>query len=414
MNVHASQVYLRLKFGLALANSVMFTTYAVYFIQTLGLTPLQLLLVGTVLELTVLLFEGITGVVADTYGRRKSVILGMFVMSGSFFLEGSVIGAGAVVPVISLFVWVLISEAIRGFGETFLSGADTAWFVDEVGEEHAGPVFMRAKRWTLTAALLGIGISVGLSTLATNLPFLAGGLLYAVMGVYLLLQMKETKFIRQERPPGSGPWTELKSTWLTGAREISSRPILLMMLAVTVFSGAASEGYDRLWEAHLLKEITFPSELPLSAALWFGLISVLTILLSMLAMWIAEKRLDTTDERIVFKSMFVLTALRIAAVLSFAFSPNFGWALVSLLAVGVIGTVSAPLFETWLNLNIESRARATVLSMMSQSDALGQTAGGPFVGWIGNRLSVRASLTTAAVLLLPILFVFGRVLRKRQ
>lgn len=64
-------------------------------------------------------------------------------------------------------------------------------------------------------------------------------------------------------------------------------------------------------------------------------------------------------------------------------------------------------------MNIPGSVRATVLSMLSQSNALGQTAGGPVVGWIGNRLSIRASLLAAAVLLVPIVCVYGRAMRKR-
>ncbi|MFP3682060.1 hypothetical protein SB725_33760, partial [Pseudomonas sp. SIMBA_041] len=75
--------------------------------------------------------------------------------------------------------------------------------------------------------------------------------------------------------------------------------------------------------------------------------------------------------------MFVLTGLKIAAVISFALSPSFEWALACLLLIGVIEALSSPLYDTWINLNIESSVRATVLSMMSQSTALGQTAGGP-------------------------------------
>ncbi|MDR9853554.1 hypothetical protein RJP21_08075 [Paenibacillus sp. VCA1] len=55
-----------------------------------------------------------------------------------------------------------------------------------------------------------------------------------------------------------------------------------------------------------------------------------------------------------------------------------------------------------------------MLSMVSQSDALGQTAGGPVVGWIGSRASVRASILTAGVLLLPVLGVFGRIARQKK
>ncbi len=62
---------------------------SVYRIQTVGLNPLQLVLVGTALELAVLLFELPTGVLADTYGRRRSVILGFLLIGAGFSLEGS-------------------------------------------------------------------------------------------------------------------------------------------------------------------------------------------------------------------------------------------------------------------------------------------------------------------------------------
>ena len=49
----------------------------VFQVQTIGLNPLQLILVGTVLETTVLVAELPTGLVADMYSRRWSVIVVM-------------------------------------------------------------------------------------------------------------------------------------------------------------------------------------------------------------------------------------------------------------------------------------------------------------------------------------------------
>ncbi|MBU7316934.1 MFS transporter [Paenibacillus oleatilyticus] len=413
MKFRASQVYKTKVFMTSLANATAFTTYAVYYISQLGLNPFELLLVGTVLEVTVLIFEGITGAVADTYGRRLSIIAGMLVIGGAYVLEGSAPWLGGISPLLSLFVWILIAECIRGVGETLITGADTAWIVDEVGEQHVGRLFLEGKRLSLIATLIGIALSVGLSTLAPNLPYVISGLMFLILGAFLFLFMKETQFVRPERLDKFSYWQEMKSTWLSGARVIRGQPVLLMILVVTLFSGAASEGYDRLWEAHLIKEIGFPAEQPFSMAMWFGLISVLTTFLSLIVVRLAEKRLDMSSERVVVVAMFVLTGLRVAAILSFAFAPGFAWALGSVLALGIIGALSGPIYDTWLNLNIEGKVRATVLSMINQSDALGQTGGGPFVGWIGSRLSLRASLVTAAVLLLPILAVFGRTLRKR-
>jgi MFS family permease len=63
--------------------------------------------------------------------------------------------------------------------------------------------------------------------------------------------------------------------------------------------------------------------------------------------------------------------------------------------------VASPLFNTWITQSIDQRVRATVLSMVSQSDAIGQVAGGPVIGWIGTAISLRAALVTSAVLLMP-------------
>ena len=68
------------------------------------------------LLLAILLCEVPTGVIADTYSRRLSVIIGVLIMGGAFVLEG-------LAPLVAA---VLLAEVIAGVGETFLSGATDA------------------------------------------------------------------------------------------------------------------------------------------------------------------------------------------------------------------------------------------------------------------------------------------------
>ncbi|TMV52371.1 MFS transporter [Paenibacillus mesophilus] len=414
MMLQAPHVYILIGFMTSLANATMFTTYAVYQVIALGLTPLQLLLVGMVLEVTVLVFEGITGVMADVYSRRRSVIIGMFVLGIGFLLEGGAIWLAEASPLLSAFMWLLLAQVIFGIGATFVSGADTAWIVDEVGEENAGRIFLKAKRIGLFGTLTGIALSVGLSALGPNLPYVTGGVMYVMLGVFLVFGMKETKFASAENGSFAvSHWSSMKATWLYGTRVFRRNPVLLMIMIVTIFGGAASEGYDRLWQAHLIVDVGLPLDDRFAPAVWFGLIAVLSTMLSLIVIWIAEKRIDMSSERVAFRGMLVLTAARIAAIVGLAFSSDFAGALAAVLLYDIVRTLSGPVYDAWLNLNIDSKSRATVLSMMSQSDALGQTAGGPFVGWIGSRFSIRASLVAAAVLLSPILGVYVRVLRRR-
>jgi MFS transporter, DHA3 family, tetracycline resistance protein len=102
-------LYLFVSGAFALCFMLYATIASVYRIQTVGLNPLQLVLVGTVLELAVVIFEVPTGVLADTYSRRLSVIIGFFLVGAGFMLEGSV----------PTFVAVLIAQVIWGTGYTF-------------------------------------------------------------------------------------------------------------------------------------------------------------------------------------------------------------------------------------------------------------------------------------------------------
>jgi hypothetical protein len=55
--------------------------------------------------------------------------------------------------------------------------------------------------------------------------------------------------------------------------------------------------------------------------------------------------------------------------------------------------------------------RATVISMGSQANALGQTAGGPVIGAVGTLAGIRAALALAGLILSPALALYGRALR---
>jgi predicted MFS family arabinose efflux permease len=60
----------------------------------------------------------------------------------------------------------------------------------------------------------------------------------------------------------------------------------------------------------------------------------------------------------------------------------------------------------WLNRNLPSHSRATLLSMMSQGDAVGQTLGGPVIGYVAKHVSIAVALTGSALLLTPTLALY--------
>ncbi len=404
--MHAVRIHLTTNALVALAQSMMFTTYAVYYIQMLHLNPLQLVLVGTLLEATIMLLEVPTGVVADSYSRRLSVRIGFFVIGAAYLLEGSIpwLLPGA------LFAGVLLAEGIRGVGETFLSGAYDAWLAGEVGEERLAEINLRTSQVSRIFGLIGMVAGIGLATLGLNLPYLVGGALFLAVGVYLLAYMPETGFEPAPRLDRR-PWKVMAATFKEGLSSVRGSRLLMMVMAVSLVFGAYSEGVDRLWEAHFLTTFGLPQLGRLTTLAWFGIINVAGTLAGLVVTRLVQDRLNLTTHQEMSSALFVLTALRVLFLVAFALSGSFAWALVSFLAFGATGGLLYPIYNAWVNQSIDPQVRATVLSMLSLNNAFGQTAGGPLVGGAGARFSLRSALVLSALLLSPSLLVFARTRR---
>ena len=87
----------------------------------------------------------------------------------------------------------------------------------------------------------------------------------------------------------------------------------------------------------------------------------------------------------------------------------FGLALAALWIRTVAGVVAAPVSAAWMNRQLEPGVRATVLSMESQTNAIGQVAGGPILGWVGSAVSIRAALLASAAVLSPVVVLYARI-----
>lgn len=183
-------VYLLFSAATAIFSMLVFTLNLVYQATVVGLSPFQLVLVGTVLEATCFLFEVPTGIVADLYSRRLSIIIGFVLIGAGFMLEGSV----------PTFAAVLVTQVLWGIGYTFTSGATEAWITDEVGEHQMAPVFLRGTQAGLIGTVIGILLSGSLGLISIRLPIVLGGVGYVGLAIVLLVVMPERHFHRT--PPG--------------------------------------------------------------------------------------------------------------------------------------------------------------------------------------------------------------------
>jgi DHA3 family tetracycline resistance protein-like MFS transporter len=190
--------------------------------------------------------------------------------------------------------------------------------------------------------------------------------------------------------------------------------VLLLILAISASWGAWSEAIDRLSEAHVIRDVGLPSFAGLSFVVWFGLIAAASIALSLLVARPANRRLEHASRETITRVLLYGNAALIGTVVVFALAGAFWVALLAMLATGVIRSLVAPLFSSWLNQSItDSRVRATVFSITSQADAVGQWTGGPAIGAIGNVFGIRAALVAGASLLSPAVALYARAARRR-
>ncbi len=385
--------------GLAVATVI--TTSLVYQVETVGLNALQLVLVGTVLEATVFAFEIPTGVVADVYSRRLSVVIGLALTGAGFLLAGC----------IPLFGALLAASVVGGLGTTFGSGARTAWLADEIGARRLPQALMRGSQASLVGGLAGAALSVALASMDRSLPLVVGGCMYLGLALFSAFAMTERGF-RPLPAHERETFGTMGRTLLQALRVIRRRRVLILIVMTPFLFGASSEVPDRLTTPFLLQTITMPRIGPLDYVAWFGLSSYVSLGLGFALLEVVRRTVDTSSDRAVAGTLVVLQGLYVGSLVAFGLAAGFPFAMAMFWARGPLRRASGPLLSAWQNRFVPSRVRATVLSFGGQMDAVGQVIGGPLLGAIALGLSLRAGFLAAAIVLLPVVVAFAVLARR--
>jgi len=397
LKLNARFVYLFIQFSASVFFSMMFVVTSLYEATVAGLTPVQLILVGTTLEISAFVFEVPTGIVADVYSRRLSIIIGYILMGVGFLVEGF----------FPAFLPILLAQVIWGLGYTFTSGATQAWITDEVGEEDANKLFLRATQVGLFAALVGMGFATLVGANNVALPLRVGGLGVILIGVILAVIMPETGFHPTPREDRN-TWQHMWHTFKQGVDVVRSKPRLMSVVGVGLFYGIYSEGFDRLWVKHLLDTFELPVIFGGNQVAFFAVLRIVATVLTILAIRFVEKRVDTGNPIAIGRAMLLVTGLISASLIGFALSPLLLLSLGLYLSISILRDIAGPLQSAWVNQKLDSKVRATVHSMFGQVDAIGQVVGGPIVAVIAAVGSAVASLVTSGLLLTPALFFVNR------
>lgn len=384
----------------SLFHATAFTLTLLYQVQVAHLSPLQLILVGSVMEGTAFVFEIPTGIVADLYSRRLSALIGTFVVGVGILIQGMWPTFGPI----------LAAQVVWALGYTFISGALDAWITDEVGEQAVHRLFTRAQQQRLALTVVGALVAGGLAQLNLQLPMLVAGTGYVLLAAVMCVVMPENGFLPASREKHHTP-EHLKRTLRAAAIAARAPGVVRSFMVIALLSGAASEVFDRLWTAHIITATSLTAgSSSAHTAMWFtgfALVgSLVALAVSLLANRVANTRVNVAHPAGLLSGLIVV---QVMGVVGFALFGALWPMLITMWVRDSARAVGSPIQAAWLNRNVEPRTRATTLSLTSQADAIGQVVGGPPLGVLANRTSVPVALIASAGFLAPTAIVFSRL-----
>lgn len=387
----ALKTYQRNCFAEGLLFSMAWTMHVVFHIKTVHFDNFMVVFMGTLYEVAIMCFEVPTGVVADLVSRRLSASIGWFILGLGFFIEG-------LFPV----AWVVIcAQLLLGFGETFVSGAHDAWVADELPHTDpgidSGTAFLKGQQSSFIGRMIGAWIAVLFTLISLPAVMIASGTGFMLFSLFAFRKMSEKGFHKSD---------EQRHFWATfreGYKLVQGSKVLILILAVSVFYGLASEGFDRLWNKAIMDLNQLPPVGSFGTDFWWPVFSTLAILGGMAVNKLVRQRVDTGSSQAVSGALLVMTTALICTIAGFALAPSI-WIGGGLFVVSrALRRGIEPLVKTWLNLHAPSENRATLLSFGGQAHSLGEIAGGPLVGSIGKLRAAKDAIFVASLLLLPTL-----------
>jgi len=369
------------------------TVAMLYFATVISTDPFRLALLGVMLESATFVFEIPTGIVADVYSRKWSIVIGYVIWGIGYLVQG----------LAPLYEAVLLSQVIWGLGFTFVSGAPEAWLVDELGQDEALPLFLRGAQIGQASTLLGIVAATLLGGVHIALPIIVGGIGTIWLALLLAVMMPEKGF--QPLAAGSHSafpfWTRFRAT----LSEVRGRAVLRSVIWIGIVIGTSVGGFDAMYTPHFVGNFEMPLFEPV---VWFGIMFGTVTLMTIPTLELAKRAMKRYPQ---LPIALVLAGFALGTILGnlvFVWASSFYLALLAYCSSQILRTATKPLFMAWINLHTPSRMRATVISMYWQANACGQIAGTPILGAVGSLLSLRAALSLASLALLPVVWIYRK------
>ncbi len=348
--------------------------------QARGLSLLQVNSIWSIIVVTIFLTEVPTGVIADRIGRKRSVVMALFLQFlGEFFY---IFASG--------YVAFVIIAILGGIGYSFLSGANEALIYDSLPLENRETAMKKAMGRVGAAYQLAFFVAPLLGGLVISRLVLSKyrlGIALTATSVFLAFLISLTL----EEPPA--PYHRQASSAVqilkNGLAQVRGNRKIRWIAAVAIFTGAFSNTLVTFYQPYFV-QFGMITSLPIGIALSLGGLGAFLVLNNVSAI---ERRLGRFG-------LYFLSFFPGVLYLLLAIAPNILVLFPLFILTYAFADAKNPLISAYQNEQIESASRATTISLINMIGKAYVAVVSLLLGWIAN---YSISATWAAIGALVIL-----------
>jgi MFS family permease len=362
------RTYYALLLGNTLAASLIWGINTIFLLDA-GLTNFEAFAANAFFAAGMLVFEVPTGVVADVWGRRASFLLGTVTLAATTVMYVLLWQVEA-----HFVLWALVS-LLLGLGFTFFSGATEAWLVDALrATAFEGPLESVLARGQVISgvAMLGGSVAGGYLAQVTNLgvPFVLRAVILAAMFAVAFGLMHDIGFTPKR---GGRPLPEMRRIFHSSVDQGLRVPAVRYLMLAAPFTGGVALYVFYALQPYLL-DLYGNDHAYGIAGLAAAIVAGAQILGGMAATGIRKLFRRRTSALLTAE---VLSALSLVLV---GLSNSF-WVVIGLIVVwGLLFAATMPIRQAYINDQIPSEQRATILSFDSLMASSGGVAAQPVLG----------------------------------
>lgn len=361
--------YLIFRFISMLPISLMFATY-VLFLKENQLALAEIGLINFAYMISIFLFEIPTGVVADIFGRKISILIGIVIVAVSlfvYFFSYSLSGF-------------IIAEVIMALGSSFGSGALDAWVKDTLSQngfnKSLGGVFSSGEIVTQSAVIIGGTAGALYANISLRNIWLISAVICIVILVPSYFLLKEDYFKKQKLTLSSG-WRQMKQIAIDSIEYGYKKKTVWQLIVIYALFVFAVQSLNMQWA--LVAEQ--------KAGTWvLSIIWPSICVFIMVGLVIAKKVMNKLGkEKIILLSSVLISGLLVIVLsrlsqvyLIFSF----------FLLHEVSRSMFRPAHKAMLHENIPSEKRATVASFAEMIAHIGAGAGWLLGGFLAESWSI--------------------------